>query len=73
MNVIEHTSVATFPTYSACMAAIEWIIVHLYKDGTDDMYQVVQTGREAFKYIVISKTRAESLVLFDNQKLLTYG
>ena len=71
MNVIEHTSARTFASYSACMSAIEWIIVHLYKDGTDDMYQVVQTG-EGFKYIVTSETKAESLVLFDNQKLLTY-
>lgn len=35
------------------------------------MYQVVQT-EEGFKYIVTSETKAESLVLFDNQKLLTY-
>ena len=72
MNVIEHTSAATFPTYSACMSAIEWIIVHLYKDGTDDLYQVVQIG-DVFKYVVISETKAESLVLFDNQRLLTYN
>ena len=71
MNVIEHTSVKTFSSYSECMSAIEWIVTHLYKDGTDDLYQVVQTDG-GFKYIVISETKAESLVLFDNQKLLTY-
>lgn len=72
MNVIEHTSARTFASYSECMSAIEWIILHLYKDGTDDLYQVVQVG-DVFKYIVISETKAESLVLFDNQKLMTYS
>lgn len=71
MNVIEHTSTRTFASYSECMSAIEWIILNLYKSGSDDIYQVVQTG-EGFKYIVTSETKESSLVLFDNQKLLTY-
>ena len=71
MNVIEHTSSRTFASYSECMSAIEWIILNLYKNGSDDIYQVVQTG-EGFKYIVTSETKESNLVLFDNQKLLTY-
>lgn len=71
MNVIEHTSTRTFASYSECMSAIEWIILNLYKSGSEDMYQVVQTG-EGFKYIVTSETKESSLVLFDNQKLLMY-
>lgn len=71
MNVIEHTSTRTFTSYSECMSAIEWIVLNLYKSGSDDIYQVVQT-EEGFKYIVTSETEASSLVLFDNQKLLTY-
>lgn len=71
MNVIEHTSTRTFASYSECTAAIEWIILNLYKNGSEDMYQVVQTG-DVFKYIVTSETKESSLVLFDNQRLLTY-
>lgn len=71
MNVIEHTSTRIFSSYSECMSAIEWIVLNLYKSGSDDIYQVVQTG-EGFKYIVTSETKESSLVLFDNQKLLTY-